>query len=211
MSVGHSYFAEVLVRNLKVLVSGASIAGPALAYWLHRYGCTVTVVEQAAALRPGGQAVDFKGETHQKVLERMGILEDVRRVQTGTTDLVIVDEHSRRLATIPGEFTGGDLEILRGDLARLLYERTAGDSEYRFGDSITTLTQTGSGVEVALEQTTPRTFDLVVGADGIHSNVRRLAFGPEERFVRFLGYYYAVVGGWGAVTRRRRARGGRRG
>ena len=186
------------MRDLKVLVSGASIAGPALAYWLNRYGCTVTVVEQAPALRAGGQAVDFKGETHRQVLERMGILDDVRRLQTGKTDLVIVDEHDRRLATIPGEFTGGDLEILRGDLATLLYQRTAGDCDYRFGDSITALTQTGSGVEVTFEHAVPRSFDLVVGADGIHSNVRRLAFGPEERFVRFGGHYYAVVGLYGA-------------
>jgi 2-polyprenyl-6-methoxyphenol hydroxylase-like FAD-dependent oxidoreductase len=85
------------MRNLKVLVSGASIAGPALAYWLNRYGCTVTVVGQAPALRAGGQAVDFEGETHRQVLERMGILEDVRRLETGKTDLVIVDEHDRRL------------------------------------------------------------------------------------------------------------------
>jgi len=77
------------MRKLNILVSGASIAGPALAYWLNRYGCTVTVVEKAPALRPGGQAVDFKGETHRQVLERMGLLDAVRRVQTGKTDLVI--------------------------------------------------------------------------------------------------------------------------
>jgi 2-polyprenyl-6-methoxyphenol hydroxylase-like FAD-dependent oxidoreductase len=185
------------MRSLSVLVSGASIAGPALAYWLHRYGCTVTVVEQAPALRPGGQAVDFKGETHRQVLERMGLLDAVRGLQTGKTDLVIVDEHNKRLATIPGEFTGGEVEILRGDLATLLYQRTADHCHYLFGDSITALTQTGSGVEVAFQQAAPRTFDLVIGADGIHSNVRRLAFGPEERFVRFLGHYYAVVGVYG--------------
>lgn len=186
------------MHRLNVLISGASIAGPALAYWLHRYGHSVTVVEKAPALRPGGQAVDFKGDTHRQVLERMGILDEVQRRQTGKTDMVIVDDHSRPLATIPGEFTGGDVEILRGDLATLLYDRTSGDSEYRFGDSITTLTQSGSRVEVAFRQAAPRTFDLVIGADGIHSNVRRLAFGPEEQFVRFLGYHYAVAGGWGA-------------
>jgi 2-polyprenyl-6-methoxyphenol hydroxylase-like FAD-dependent oxidoreductase len=186
------------MRKLNVLVSGASIAGPALAYWLHRYGCTVTVVEKAPALRPGGQAVDFKGQTHRKVLERMGLLDAVRGVQTGKTDLVVVDQHNKRLATIPGEFTGGDVEILRGDLATLLYQRTATGCHYLFGDAITALTQTASGVEVVFERAAPRTFDLVVGADGIHSNVRRLAFGPEERFVRFLGHYYAVVGVYGA-------------
>jgi 2-polyprenyl-6-methoxyphenol hydroxylase-like FAD-dependent oxidoreductase len=71
------------MHRLNVLISGASIAGPALAYWLHRYGHTVTVVEKAAALRPGGQAVDFKGDTHRQVLERMGILDEVQRRQTG--------------------------------------------------------------------------------------------------------------------------------
>lgn len=119
--------------------------------------------------------------------------------------MMIVDAHNRPLATIPGEFSGGDVEILRGDLARLLYERTAGDSEYLFGDSITTLAQRDTGVEVSFEHAPPRTVDLVVGADGIHSNVRRLAFGPEERFVRFGGHYYAVVGVHGATDTARDA------
>ncbi|GAA4199693.1 FAD-dependent monooxygenase [Streptosporangium oxazolinicum] len=183
----------VNMKNTTVLISGASIAGPALAYWLSRSGHTVTVVEKAPALRPGGQAVDFKGETHRVVLERMGILREVRRRQTGGTDQVIVDADGRRLAVMPGEFTGGDIEILRGDLAALLYERTEKDCEYVFGDSITSLTDTEGGVHVTFERGAPRTFDLVVGADGIHSNVRRLAFGPESDHVRFLGHYYALA------------------
>ncbi|MGN9782988.1 FAD-dependent monooxygenase [Nonomuraea sp. ZG12] len=181
------------MQNTKVLISGASIAGPALAYWLDRYGCDVTVVEKAPGLRTGGQAVDFKGATHLTVLERMGILEEVRRRQTGGTDQVIVDADGRRLAVMPGEFTGGDIEILRGDLSALLFERTAGTCEYVFGDSIASLTDTGDGVRVTFDRAAPRTFDLVVGADGIHSNVRRLAFGPEESYVRFLGHYYALA------------------
>lgn len=183
----------VNMKNTTVLISGASIAGPALAHWLSRSGHTVTVVERAPALRPGGQAVDFKGETHRVVLERMGILREVRRRQTGGTDQVIVDADGRRLAVMPGEFTGGDIEILRGDLAALLYERTEKDCEYVFGDSITSLTDTAGGVHVTFERGAPRTFDLVVGADGIHSNVRRLAFGPESDYVRFLGHYYALA------------------
>ncbi|TYB59232.1 FAD-dependent oxidoreductase [Nonomuraea sp. PA05] len=179
------------MRN--VLISGASIAGPALAHWLTRYGFKVTVVEKAPTLRPGGQAVDFKGETHLTVLRRMGILDDVRRLQTGGTDQEIVDANGRGLATIPGEFTGGALEIKRGDLAALLYERTAPHCEYVFGDSITSLTETPGGVQVTFERTAPRTYDLVIGADGIHSNVRRLTFGPESDYVRHLGYYYALV------------------
>jgi len=187
------------MKNTTVLISGASIAGPALAYWLDHYGATVTVVERASALRGGGQAVDFKGATHQTVLERMGIRDEVYRRQTGGHDQRMIDEHGRQLALLPGEFTGGDVEIRRGDLAELLYERTAGTCEYLFGDTITSLTDTASGVHVTFASSPPRTFDLVVGADGIHSNVRRLAFGPEEDFVHFLGHYYALadVGGWG--------------
>jgi 2-polyprenyl-6-methoxyphenol hydroxylase-like FAD-dependent oxidoreductase len=181
------------MKNTNVLISGASIAGPALASWLIRYGFNVTVVEKAPDLREGGQAVDFKGQTHQTVLTRMGILEDVRRLQTGGTDQAIVDADGRTLATLPGEFTGGDIEIRRGDLSKLLYEHTAPHCEYLFGDSITSLTETPGGVHVTFERAAPRTFDLVVGADGIHSNVRRLAFGPESEFVRHLGHYYALA------------------
>jgi 2-polyprenyl-6-methoxyphenol hydroxylase-like FAD-dependent oxidoreductase len=178
---------------MKILISGASIAGPALALWLARYGAAVTVVEKAPAPRPGGQAVDFKGATHRTVLSRMGILEEVHRRQTGGQDQTIVDGQGRTLAVIPGEFTGGDVEILRGDLAELLYERTKSSCEYVFGDSVTSLTETAGGVHVTFSSGAPRTFDLVVGADGIHSNVRRLAFGPEEDYVRFLGHYYALA------------------
>ncbi|MFI9814030.1 FAD-dependent monooxygenase [Saccharothrix variisporea] len=176
-----------------VLISGAGIAGPALAHWLAAAGCTVTVVERAPAPRPGGQAVDFKGEAHLKVLERMGVLDDIRRLQTGGTDQTIIDAEGRTLGTIPGEFTGGTVEIHRGDLATLLHDHTADRAEYIFGDTITSLTQTDDGVHTTFHHTPPRTFDLVVGADGIHSTVRRLAFGPEKDFVEFLGHYYALA------------------
>jgi 2-polyprenyl-6-methoxyphenol hydroxylase-like FAD-dependent oxidoreductase len=183
------------MTNTSVLISGAGIAGPALAYWLDRYGFAVTVVEKAPELRPGGQAVDFKGDTHRTVLTRMGILDDVRRAAvTGQGDGVIVDARGRRIGVMPAEFSAGDVEILRGDLSRLLHDRTASSCEYVFGDSITSLTETAAGVEVTFARSAPRTFDLVVGADGIHSNVRGLAFGPEADHVRHLGYYYALAG-----------------
>jgi 2-polyprenyl-6-methoxyphenol hydroxylase-like FAD-dependent oxidoreductase len=178
---------------MQILISGASIAGPALALCLARDGHAVTVVEKAPALRTGGQAVDFKGATHRTVLERTGILDDVLARQTGGADQLVVDADGKPLVTIPGEFTGGDIEIRRGDLAALLYERTAHDCEYVFGDSITSLTDTGGGVHVTFEKAAPRTFDLVVGADGIHSTVRRLAFGPERDYVRHLGHHYALA------------------
>ena len=181
------------MMKLNVLISGASIGGPALAYWLVRQGHDVTVVEKAPGLRPGGQAVDFKGATHRAVLERMGILDDVYAHQTGGTDVPIVDRAGRRITVMPGSFTGGDVEIHRGDLSRILYDRTADSCAYVFGDSIASLTETPGGVDVTFDRAAPRTFDLVVGADGIHSNVRRLAFGPEDRYVRHLGYYYALA------------------
>jgi 2-polyprenyl-6-methoxyphenol hydroxylase-like FAD-dependent oxidoreductase len=182
------------VRSKTVLISGASIAGPALAYWLDRYGFRVTVVEKAPALRPGGQAVDFKGRTHRTVLERMGVWEKIGRRRTGRFDTVYLDDAGRELAVMTGEFTGGDVEILRGDLTAILYERTAARAEYRFGDSITALTETADGVRAEFEHGAAQTFDLVIGADGIHSRVRRLAFGPEREFVHHLGYYYCVAG-----------------
>lgn len=182
------------MRNKTVLISGASIAGPALAYWLHRYGFDVTVVERAPALRPGGQAIDFKGKTHFTVLERMGILDDVKERRTGTTDTVFVDENGEQLAFMSGDFTGGDVEILRGDLAEIMYKRTAEHCEYLFGDSISALTELTDGVYVEFEHAPARTFDLVFGADGIHSRVRKLAFGPERDFVEYLGHYYCVAG-----------------
>lgn len=183
-----------MTDNRTVLISGASVAGPALAYWLCRHGYRVTVVEKAPAPRPGGQAVDFKGRTHLGVLTSMGILDEVRRRQTGRTDVTIVDADGMPRARISGDWLGGDVEILRGDLAAILYERTADRCEYLFGDSVAALDDTGDGVTVRFERAEPRRFDLVVGADGIHSRVRRCVFGPERDHVRFLGYYYAVAG-----------------
>jgi 2-polyprenyl-6-methoxyphenol hydroxylase-like FAD-dependent oxidoreductase len=185
--------ADTAPLKQTVLISGASIAGPALAYWLERYGATVTVVERAPALRPGGQAVDFKGAVHRTVLARMGVLDEVHRRRTGGQDQTIVDAHGRRLATMSGDFSGGDVEIRRGDLAEILYERTRETCEYVFGDTITSLTETADGVHVTFANSAPRTFDLVVGADGIHSAVRRLAFGPEQDYVTPSGYYYALA------------------
>jgi 2-polyprenyl-6-methoxyphenol hydroxylase-like FAD-dependent oxidoreductase len=181
------------MKNTTVLISGASVAGPALALWLARYGATVTVVERAPFLRTGGQAVDFKGETHHTVLTRMGILDEVIRRQTGGHDQTVIDAAGKPLTVIPGEFTGGDIEIRRGDLADIIYQRTKDSCEYIFGDSITSLTETAGGVHVTFEKGAPRTFDMVVGADGIHSNVRRLAFGPEKDYVTYNGHYYALA------------------
>jgi 2-polyprenyl-6-methoxyphenol hydroxylase-like FAD-dependent oxidoreductase len=173
-----------------VLISGASVAGPALAYWLNRHGARVTVVEKAHTVRPGGLAVDFRGSA-MRILERMGILDELRRHATESGDATIVAEDGTPIATMPGEIFAGDLEVLKTDLTRILFELTRTDTEYVFGDSIRALTQLDDGVRVDFKRGESRTFDLVIGADGLHSRVRALAFGPEERFAHGLGYWFA--------------------
>ena len=179
------------LRGLRVLISGAGVAGPALACWLTRYGATATVVEAAPALRTSGFAVDFRGPTHLSVLEKMGVLDDLRAVQTHAGAMSCVDRDDREIFRLPAEFAGGDLEVHRRDLSRILYEHSASDAEYLFGDTITNLTETAEGVEVDFARAASRTVDLVVGADGVHSGVRRIAFGPEADYVEHLGYYLA--------------------
>jgi 2-polyprenyl-6-methoxyphenol hydroxylase-like FAD-dependent oxidoreductase len=186
----------MIMANETVLISGASIAGPALAYWLGRYGFRATVVEIAPALRTGGNAVDFRGPLHLGLLRKMGVLDELRKVQTGGTAMRFVDERGRYRMEMPADFAGGDLEVLRGDLSRVLCAASTDKTdktEYLFGDSIAAMTETPTGVDVTFAGGTRRTFDLVIGADGVHSNVRRLTFGPESGYVKHLGYY---VAGW---------------
>ena len=175
----------------RILISGASVAGPALAYWLHRYGFEVTVVERAQTVRSGGYAVDFRG-TATHVLDRMGLTDAVKQRETRTGAITMVDAKGDTLARLPDGFTSGDLEILRGDLVKVLHEATRENVAYLFGDSIRALTQTAEGVDVAFASGRRDRFDLVIGADGLHSNTRALAF-PDETNVRHdMGYYLAI-------------------
>ena len=178
--------------NRDILISGASVAGPALAYWLSRNGFHPTVVERAPQLRGGGYAVDFRGAAHLSVLAKMGILDAVKARQTHLSATTIVDQQDRPVAQMPAHVFAGDVEILRGDLAEILYEATQGTTEYVFGDSITRLEEGPGGVQAWFEHAPPRTFSLVIGADGLHSNVRRLAFGEDDRFIEDLGLCVSI-------------------
>jgi 2-polyprenyl-6-methoxyphenol hydroxylase-like FAD-dependent oxidoreductase len=179
------------MKKQSVLISGASVAGPALALWLSRYGFDVTVVEKASGIRPGGYAVDFRG-TAMRVLERMGLVEEIKKRETRAGSITMVNENGKVVARLPDGFTSGELEILRGDLANVLYEATRDNAEYVFGDSIESVGQMPDGVDVRFVSGKTRRFDFVVGADGLHSNVRAVAFGDETKFVRHMGYYIAV-------------------
>jgi 2-polyprenyl-6-methoxyphenol hydroxylase-like FAD-dependent oxidoreductase len=183
------------MKNRNILISGASIAGPALAFWLRRYGFNPTVVERAPALRQGGYKIDIRGAA-AGVLERMGILADVQRASTDMRGASFVDEANQPIVTMSADFFMGrdsdDVEIMRGDLSRILYEVTRHDTEYLFDDSITAICQDHDGVRVSFERGQQRTFDLVVGADGLHSGVRALAFGYESQFIRHLGCYISI-------------------
>jgi 2-polyprenyl-6-methoxyphenol hydroxylase-like FAD-dependent oxidoreductase len=181
----------------RVLVSGASVAGTATAYWLGRHGYSVTVVERHPGLRPGGQAIDVRGPA-LTVLERMGLLAAAEDKKTRIRGASFVDrdgnELSRDTESTPtgGIIDNSDIELLRDDLVELLYRATQPATEYLFDDSITALHDDGAAVAVTFERGGASSFDLVIGADGLHSNVRKLVFGAEEQFAKRLGTHAAI-------------------
>ncbi|MEU0250249.1 FAD-dependent monooxygenase [Streptomyces sp. NPDC006235] len=180
----------------KVLISGAGISGPALAYWLHRSGCAVTVVEKAGAPRDGGYPIDIRG-TATEVVRRMGILPHLQEAHIDARRCTFLDADGSEVASltpraVAGGVEGQDLEVRRGDLSAILYAKVRDDVEFLFNDSIDTLDQSGQGVDVTFHSGQRRTFDLVVGADGMHSHTRESMFGPEEQFHRYLGYCFAI-------------------
>ncbi|MFF5207356.1 FAD-dependent monooxygenase [Streptosporangium sp. NPDC000396] len=183
---------------MRILISGASVAGPVLAYWLNRHGFAVTVVERAPALRKaGGHAVDLFRPA-MDIIDKMGLIKPVQAKRTGTEWITFRSENNDRLHKLEvgkliSAVSDRHVEIMRDDLGEILYEATLPDVEYLFGDSITAMEETADGIDVAFEERPARRFDLVIGADGLHSNVRRLTFGPESRFSTWIGAYLAVM------------------
>jgi 2-polyprenyl-6-methoxyphenol hydroxylase-like FAD-dependent oxidoreductase len=180
-----------------VLISGASIAGPALAFWLHRFGLTATVVERSPGPRPGGQAVDIRGVARE-VVARMGLADEVRAARTLTTGVDYVTRNDRRIGSLSADALGGDgllaeIEILRGDLSDVLVEATRDTTEYVYGDRVMALEEDAGGVVAEFESGGRRRFDVVVGADGLHSGVRAVAFGAGHGTREHLGHYLAFL------------------
>jgi 2-polyprenyl-6-methoxyphenol hydroxylase-like FAD-dependent oxidoreductase len=178
------------------LISGAGIGGPALGFWLKAAGFEPTLVERAPALRRGGYVIDFWGLGYD-VAERMGLIAEINRVGYKVQEMRIVDDRGRRVAgfgtKVFTELTAGRyVTLARSDLSRLLFEKIEGDTEVIFNDEIVSLDEHSNGVRVQLKHAGERQFDLVIGADGLHSVVRKLAFGPQQEFERDLGYIVAA-------------------
>ncbi|WP_168356017.1 FAD-dependent monooxygenase [Sphingomonas gei] len=176
----------------KILICGAGIAGPACAYWLHKYGYSVVVVEKAQTFRDGGQNVDIKG-AGQQVIKMMGLAEAIEAKDTLERGQKYLDAAGAVIAVFPKGAVGtltSDFEILRGDFARVLFEATKGDCEYRFGTSVTNLDDSGAGMSVTFDDGRAEDFELVICGEGMSSSTRAKVLAQETRF-RYLGAYMA--------------------
>ncbi len=181
---------------MRVLISGAGIAGPTLAYWLAHYGLEPTIVEKAPRLRTGGYIIDFWGLGFD-IADRMNLLEEIQRNGYMVREVRIVDRTGRRIAGFPAEAfarvaQGRYISVARGDLAASIFGKIQGKVETIFNDSVARIEQTSQGAHVVFESGTVGDFDLVVGADGLHSRVREIVFGPDDRFEKYLGYKVAA-------------------
>jgi 2-polyprenyl-6-methoxyphenol hydroxylase-like FAD-dependent oxidoreductase len=181
---------------MRIIINGAGIAGPTLAYWLQRADHEVLLVEAAPQLRGGGYVVDFWGVGYD-VAEKMGLLPRLRELGYQAREARFVDRHGRKCGgfsvdvfsrLLNGRFTS----LRRSDLAATIHAALAGTVETIFGDSIASIEEAAGCTRVTFDHAPPREADLVVGADGLHSRVRRLALGPETGVEVALGYYVAA-------------------
>ncbi len=184
------------------LISGAGIAGPALAFWLDRFGMTPTIVERAPGPRTGGYVIDFWGAGYD-IADRMGVVPAIRAAGYKVRELRIVDARGRRVGGFGVDVfrritRGRYTSVARSALAGILLDAVRDRCAVRFRDSVARIEEAGDGVDVGFESGATERFDLVVGCDGLHSGVRSIVFGPQERFERRLGYTVAAfeVGGY---------------
>jgi 2-polyprenyl-6-methoxyphenol hydroxylase-like FAD-dependent oxidoreductase len=181
---------------MNVLIVGAGVAGPTLAYWLAEHGFRPTLLERAPAFRAGGYIIDFWGAGFD-VAERMGLEPEIRRRGYRVKEVRLVGGSGATIGGFSAEvferFAGGRyVSLPRGELARAIYDRLDERTERIFGDELLAIEHTPEDVRVTLRKGGLRTFDLVLGADGLHSNVRALTLGQEARFEKYLGYQVAA-------------------
>jgi len=182
-----------------VLISGGGIAWPAMAFWLKVAGFQPTLIEQAPAPRRGGYVIDFWGLGYD-IAESMGLSEEINQAGYHIRDMRIVDAKGKRITgfgtSVFLELAGGRyVTVARSALSQLLLKKVHGEIEAIFGDEIIKVDDQKTHVTVGLKSGAERRFDFVVGADGLHSGVRRLVFGPQDRFEQRLGYVVAAFEG----------------
>lgn len=180
---------------MKILIAGAGIAGPTLAYWLEHYGFEVTLLEKAPALRTGGYIIDFWGAGFE-IADRMGLVEEIRSRGYLVEEVRVVNSAGKRIGGFPAETfakvtRGRYLSIPRSELAAEIFRKSEGKIEARFGESVERIEQNEDNVRVTLSSGQQREFDIMIGADGLHSQVRQLVFGPQNKFEKYLGYMVA--------------------
>lgn len=190
---GSEYAVHVNDRPLNVLISGAGIAGATLASLLGRQGHHVTVVERDDGVRSSGNPVDVRGDAFD-VVEDLGLSPRLRDLATRVREVVFVDSAGRRVAGMATRRSQDrEAEVPRAALVSMLIDAARQEAEFRFDDMIVGIGADQHGLDVTFDRAAPSRFDLVVGADGLHSAVRRLAFGPESDFVKHLGIYIGTV------------------
>lgn len=181
------------MKNKRVLILGAGIAGPTMGFFLHRYGFDVTIVESASQLKRGGHNVDIRGSALD-VLKKMGVYDKTREFRTVRNPVNFLNEVGEIIQEIPKEDEAGeDMELSRGDLAQVLFEATSKCCKYIFDCSIRTIKQDEREIVVEFTNGDPGVFDLLIGADGTRSKVRALIFGAEDLFSHDLGDYFVAV------------------
>ena len=178
------------------LICGAGIAGLTLACLLDRMGWDVQLVERANSLRREGYMIDFFGPGFDAA-ETMGLLPRLRELAYNVTELNYVDRSGRPRAALDYQLMVNSLDgrlisLLRGDLALALYERLSQRVVQSYGCSVQALDERAEEVTATLTDGTRWSGDLVIGADGIHSAIRELAFGPESNYLRYLGFHTAA-------------------